>query len=99
MEYNLSNEGLRAAKKTVKMIVKAIIEGMMKQDSIEFAYEEEAIKIYHHVSEGYGKLVLSVYRDGVPAYMLYGTQDLDGIKKMSSDIFFLLSMYSFDVKL
>ena len=99
MNYMLTNESLSAAKKAVKMIAKTIAEGLMRnQLVIEFSYEDEAIEIYHHALAD-GVICLSIYRDDVSSYAIYGKADLEGIRKMASDIFYLLSMDYFNVKL
>lgn len=99
MNYMLSHESLSAAKKVVKMIAKTIVEGLMKDELvIKFEFEYEVIEMFHHSLDD-GRISLSVYRDNVSSYIIYGTPDLDGVKEMASDIFFLLALPYFNVKI
>ena len=99
----LSSDNLRAAKKAVKMIATAIVEGLVaKQTSVEFKFNDETVKILFGVSIGVfspDKLHLFVYRDGVSAYTLKGSTHIISIKEMASDLYFLLDAPCIEVKI
>lgn len=101
MEQTFFN--LSYAKKMVKMIAIAIVEGLVaKQTSIEFKFNDETVKILFNVSIGvFGpdKLHLHVYRDDVSAYTLEGSNHIVSIKEMASDLYFLLDAPCIEVKI
>lgn len=101
MEQTFFN--LSYAKKMVKMIATAIVEGLVaKRNSIEFKFNDETVKVLLSVSIGVfnpDKLHLFVYRNDVSAYTLEGSTHMVSIKAMASDIYFLLDAPCIEVKI
>jgi hypothetical protein len=90
---------LRFARKNIKMIALAIINGMLANELIiEFVYEGELIEVFYH-RKADSSLTLILHRDGVSAYSLCGTSSIESIKQMASDIFFLLSVETIKISI